>query len=80
MAERRTTKPHSVLFVGGSMNQTTQMRRIADELPEYDRWFTPYDTDGIVGAAARAGLVDSTIIGRLHLHEDRTIPHRQTRS
>lgn len=48
------------------MNQTTQMHQIAHELPEYDRWFSPYYADGIVGWAARVGLTDSTILGRRH--------------
>ena len=31
-----------ILFICGSMNITTQMQQIAAELPEYDRYFTPF--------------------------------------
>ncbi|MDT9547235.1 MAG: hypothetical protein HQ516_07410 [Chlorobium sp.] len=53
-----------VLFVCGSMNQTTQMHQISSFLGEYDRWFTPFFSDGILGAAARNGLLEFTIMGR----------------
>jgi hypothetical protein len=51
------------LFICGSMNQTTQMHQIAEKLPEFDRWFSPFYSDGILGAAADAGLLEFTIMG-----------------
>ncbi|RTY39938.1 hypothetical protein EKD02_00640 [Chlorobium phaeovibrioides] len=53
-----------VLFVCGSMNQTTQMHQISGFLGEYDLWFTPFFSDGLLGAAARNGLLEFTIMGR----------------
>lgn len=35
-------KPKKILFICGSINQTTQMHQIAKELPEYRHVFTPY--------------------------------------
>lgn len=52
-----------VLFIGGSLNQTTQMHQIARELPECQASFTPFYADGWVEAARRLGLVEFTILG-----------------
>jgi hypothetical protein len=54
----------SILFICGSMNQTTQMHQIALELPKCDRSFTPYYADGAVEKLRRAGLMEFTIIGQ----------------
>jgi hypothetical protein len=45
-----------VLFICGSINQTTQMHQIASELPEYDHYFTPYYADRIWDLARKLGL------------------------
>ncbi|GGB01407.1 MULTISPECIES: hypothetical protein [Mucilaginibacter] len=34
-----------ILFITGSINQTTQMHQIANELPEFDCWFSQLFTD-----------------------------------
>jgi hypothetical protein len=34
-----------ILFITGSINQTTQMQQIANELPEFDCWFSQLFTD-----------------------------------
>ena len=52
-----------ILFIGGSLNQTTMMYRVAQELPEYTHWFTPYYSDGFVKVLAKNGLLDFTILG-----------------
>jgi hypothetical protein len=52
-----------ILFIGGSINQTSQMHQIAMHLPEYDRFFTPYYADGIVDWWRRRGLLEFTILG-----------------
>lgn len=54
-------KPH-VLFVGGSLNQTTIVHQIARALPEADSSFTPFYADGPLGIAARNGLLDFTVL------------------
>src|SRR6185436_15475557 len=54
-----------ILFICGSINQTTQMHQIARELPEYDLWFTPYYTDGWVEyLMLKPGFLNWTIAGK----------------
>ncbi|NTV98650.1 MAG: UDP-N-acetyl glucosamine 2-epimerase [Chlorobiaceae bacterium] len=52
-----------ILFVCGSMNQTTQMHQIAGWLGDYDQYFTPFFSDGILGKASSIGLLEFTIMG-----------------
>jgi len=58
-------KSKKILYICGSMNQTTQMHKISKELKEYEAWFTPYYSKGywyiqILGAI---GLMDFSILG-----------------
>ena len=53
-----------ILFVCGSMNQTTQMHQISQYLGEYDQWFTPFFSDGLLGWASDLGMLEFTIMGR----------------
>lgn len=52
-----------VLFICGSLNQTTQMHEIALQLPELEAWFTPFYCDGFMDLVRRVGLLDRTIAG-----------------
>lgn len=52
-----------ILFICGSMNQTTMMHQIAQNLSNYDCYFTPYYSDGIVRAAAKTGILDFSVLG-----------------
>jgi len=52
-----------VLFICGSLNQTTQMHQIARQMPELEARFTPYYCDGFLELMRRAGLVEFTILG-----------------
>lgn len=52
-----------ILFICGSMNQTTMMHQIAQNLSNYDSYFTPYYSDGIVRAAAKTGILDFSVLG-----------------
>jgi hypothetical protein len=52
-----------VLFICGSMNQTTQMHMISEHLPEYELAFTPYYCDGPTEILRRLGLIEFTIAG-----------------
>lgn len=54
-----------ILYICGSLNQTTQMHKIAQELPEYDAYFTPYYADGheIIKFAIRFGILNFTVLG-----------------
>jgi hypothetical protein len=53
-----------ILFVCGSMNQTTQMHQISQHLGDYDQWFTPFFSDGLLGKASDLGMLEFTIMGR----------------
>ena len=52
-----------VLFICGSRNQTTQMHKIAQELPEVEHFFTPHYHDGIYDFYRRLGLLEFSILG-----------------
>jgi hypothetical protein len=52
-----------ILFICGSLNQTTQMHQIAQELPEHERSFTPFYLDGPLEWARRRGLLEFTVAG-----------------
>jgi hypothetical protein len=55
-----------ILFICGSKNQTTMMVKIAEHLRQYDCWFTPHYTDGLIGVMERSGLLEWTIVGKRH--------------
>ena len=52
-----------ILFICGSLNQTTQMHQVARELREHEHAFTPYYCEGALEWCRRAGLLEFTIIG-----------------
>lgn len=52
-----------ILFLGGTHNQTTMGYRVAQELTDYDCWFSPFYADGLIKKAAELGLADFTILG-----------------
>jgi len=52
-----------VLFVCGSLNQTTQLHQVARELERWDAAFTPYYADPPLDWARQAGLLEFTILG-----------------
>ena len=58
-----STSRGRILFICGSMNQTTQMHQIAQELPEYEHYFTPYYSDGLLGLFQKWGWLEFTILG-----------------
>ncbi len=56
-----------ILFICGSMNQTTMMVKIARHLLEaYDCWFTPYYTDGYIRVLEDQYLLEWTVAGNRH--------------
>jgi hypothetical protein len=61
--ETRPGGKRRVLFVGGSLNQTTIVHRIARDLPEHECVFTPYYADGLLRWAAERDLLGFTILG-----------------
>ena len=52
-----------VLFICGTINQTTQMHKIYRELPEVDSYFTPYYGDHLIDWARRRNLLEFSILG-----------------
>ncbi|MCB9135934.1 MAG: hypothetical protein H6636_10945 [Anaerolineales bacterium] len=53
-----------ILFIGGSLNQTTIAHSVARHLEGgYDCYFTPFYTDGVLEVARRWGWLDFTVIG-----------------
>ena len=52
-----------ILFICGSMNQTTQMHQISRELADYEQAFTPYFCVGLDEIFRRLGWMEFTIIG-----------------
>jgi hypothetical protein len=54
-----------ILFICGSKNQTTQMHKIAEQLPEYECAFTPYYVDGFCEWMRLRGWLDFTISGAI---------------
>lgn len=52
-----------ILFICGSMNQTTQMHEISRHLTEYEHAFTPFYCDGVLEALRRLKRLEFTIIG-----------------
>jgi hypothetical protein len=52
-----------ILFIIGSPNQTSQMHRIADLMPDYDCFFSQiYSKHPVIKAAGRIGMLDHTIL------------------
>ena len=53
---------NKILFIGGSLNQTSMMHQISQYFLDCDCYFTPYYADGIIDFGARNGLLDFTIL------------------
>ncbi|WKZ37680.1 MAG: hypothetical protein QY332_07015 [Anaerolineales bacterium] len=59
-----------ILFICGSLNQTMQMHKIAQQLmDENECYFTPYYADGVENFAATRGWLNFTVLGGRHLRE-----------
>ncbi len=52
-----------ILLICGSLNQTTQMHEIAQQLPEYDHAYTPYYGHGALEALRQARCLEFTVLG-----------------
>jgi hypothetical protein len=55
-----------VLFVGGSLNQTTQLHQVAQAMPDaaFDKWFSPAFGGPWMERFRRLGLVENTVLGK----------------
>ncbi len=58
-----SSKRRKVLFICGSINQTTQMYQIAQQLPEYRHIYTPYYGNADFDFLKAIGALESTIGG-----------------
>jgi len=56
-------RPKKILFICGSINQTTQMHQISKELPEYRKVFTPYYGNRDFEFLKSLGFLEYTIGG-----------------
>ncbi len=52
-----------VLFICGSINQTSMMHQISMHMKDYEHYFTPYYADGFIRYLARQGYLDFSILG-----------------
>jgi hypothetical protein len=69
----------NILFICGSLNQTTQMHKIASHaMKEHDCYFTPYYGDGIVNLFAKIGWLNFTVLGGRHKRETEEYLFRHT--
>lgn len=61
--EKNAMSQKKILFICGTLNQTTMMHQIAEQLQEHDCYFTPYYTDGLLNILAQNGYLDFTPLG-----------------
>jgi hypothetical protein len=61
--KRVIMREKKILYICGSLNQTTMMHKISMFLGEYSNYFTPYFAEGYVGALANAGALNFSILG-----------------
>lgn len=64
---RATDQRIRALFIGGSMNQTTQVYRVAMQLPDVDPWFSPHYATGFEECLRKLRLTEFTVLGQKHV-------------
>jgi len=52
-----------ILFICGSLNQTTMLHQIGRHLADHDCFYTPFYSDGLLRFLSRSGFLDFTILG-----------------
>jgi len=52
-----------ILFICGSLNQTTMLHQIGRHLGDHECFYTPFYSDGLLQFLSRRGLLDFTILG-----------------
>ncbi len=55
-----------VLFICGTLNQTTMMYKIAKQMGDVDCRFTPFYADGVLNFASKMGWLNYTVLGGKH--------------
>ncbi len=58
-------KSKKILYICGSLNQTTQMHQISKHLPQYESYFSPYYSQGYwyIELLRKLSLMDFSILG-----------------
>jgi len=56
------TSRRNILFIGGSLNQTSMMYQISLYFDDFNCYFTPYYSDGMLDFLAQNGVLDFTIL------------------
>lgn len=56
-------KKGKILFICGSLNQTTMMHEISKHFEDYELYFTPYYADGFIEVLRKRRLLEFTILG-----------------
>lgn len=51
-----------ILYICGSLNQTTMMHKISMHLPDYDHYFSAYYADGIINYVVQKGFLNFSIL------------------
>jgi hypothetical protein len=57
---------NTILFICGSLNQTTQMHQISEQMTESNCFFAPYYADGLERLAGNMGLLNPSVLGGQH--------------
>jgi len=57
------SKQKNILYICGTINQTSQMHEISKELPGFRHHFTPYYADGYLEWARRNNMLEFSILG-----------------
>lgn len=52
-----------ILYMCGSLNQTTMLHQISKYLPGHEHFFTAYYSDGAERIAAKTGILDFSVLG-----------------
>lgn len=52
-----------ILFIGGSLNQTSMMHKISTYFTDADIYFSPYYADGFVGMLTKWSMLNWTVLG-----------------
>ena len=53
----------TILFICGSVNQTTMLHAISSYLKDYNSYFTPYYTNGLLKLPLWLGLLNFSVLG-----------------
>lgn len=53
----------NILFICGSLNQTTMMHKISSHFHDCNCWFSPYYGDGIINKLAQTNYLNFSILG-----------------